>query len=67
MSKTSDTETRKRVGDMVKILGKEYPDARTALHFTNPLELLVATIPVAGTSMRFLHPSDRSLGASGTS
>lgn len=44
MSKTSDTETRKRVGDMVKILGKEYPDARTALHFTNPLELLVATV-----------------------
>jgi endonuclease-3 len=44
MTKISTAETQKRVRDMVKILGKEYPDARTALHFTTPLELLVATV-----------------------
>lgn len=33
-----------RVKDIMKILKKEYPDAKTALHFTNPLELLVATV-----------------------
>lgn len=34
----------KRVRQIVRILEKEYPDARTALHFKSPLELLVATI-----------------------
>ena len=34
----------KRVSDIIKILERQYPDARTALHFTNPLELLVATV-----------------------
>jgi endonuclease-3 len=34
----------KRVKQIIDILGREYPDARTALHFTNPLELLVATV-----------------------
>jgi len=34
----------KRVKKIIQVLGKEYPDARTALHFKNPLELLVATV-----------------------
>jgi endonuclease-3 len=34
----------KRVRQIIGILGREYPDATTALHFTNPLELLVATV-----------------------
>jgi endonuclease-3 len=34
----------KRVSHIIKILSREYPNARTALHFTNPLELLVATV-----------------------
>jgi endonuclease-3 len=34
----------KRVRQIVSILKKEYPDAKTALHHKNPLELLVATI-----------------------
>jgi len=29
---------------VIKLLEKEYPDAKTALHHSNPLELLVATI-----------------------
>lgn len=34
----------KRVSHIIEILSREYPNARTALHFTNPLELLVATV-----------------------
>ena len=37
-------EDRQRVKKIVQILSKEYPEARTALNFTNPLELLVATV-----------------------
>ena len=44
MAGISGAESRKRLGDIIKVLGKEYPDARTALHFSNPLELLVATV-----------------------
>jgi endonuclease-3 len=44
MTRTSSTETRRRVREIIKILGKEYPGARTPLRFTNPLELLVATV-----------------------
>ncbi len=35
---------QQRVKDIWPILKKTYPDAKVALHFTNPLELLVATI-----------------------
>ena len=34
----------KRVNQIIEILDSEYPNARTALHFNNPLELLVATV-----------------------
>ena len=34
----------KRVNQIIEILDNQYPDAKTALHFTNPLELLVATV-----------------------
>jgi len=40
MGKNKEKCTRSIIG----FLEKEYPDARTALHFTNPLELLVATV-----------------------
>lgn len=35
---------KKRIEKMLEILEKEYPNARIALNFTNPLELLIATI-----------------------
>lgn len=35
---------RARARKIVRVLKKAYPDARCALNFTNPLELLVATI-----------------------
>ena len=37
-------ENRQRVKKIVGVLSKEYPHAKTALHLTNPLELLVATV-----------------------
>jgi endonuclease-3 len=33
-----------RVAKVITLLKRDYPEARTALHFSNPLELLVATI-----------------------
>jgi len=41
MKKQSD---QKRVREIIKILSKEIPDSKIALTFSNPLELLVATI-----------------------
>jgi endonuclease-3 len=41
MKKHSD---QKRVKEIIKILSKEIPDSRIALKFSNPLELLIATI-----------------------
>jgi endonuclease-3 len=37
-------ENKQRAKKIIGVLGKEYPDAKTALHFSNPLELLVATV-----------------------
>jgi len=41
MEKSSN---QKRVKEIVKILSKEIPDSRIALKFSNPFELLIATI-----------------------
>jgi endonuclease-3 len=41
MKKQAD---QKRVKEIIKILSKEIPDSRIALRFSNPLELLIATI-----------------------
>lgn len=41
---TNGNENRKRVGELIALLKKRYPDARCALDCTNPLELLIATI-----------------------
>jgi endonuclease-3 len=37
-------DLKKRVKEIIKILSKEIPDSRIALRFSNPLELLMATI-----------------------
>lgn len=37
-------DLRKRVKEIIKILSREIPDSRIALKFSNPLELLIATI-----------------------
>jgi endonuclease-3 len=37
-------DNKRRVGEIIAILAREYPNARTALSFETPLELLVATV-----------------------
>jgi endonuclease-3 len=37
-------DLKKRVKEIIKILSKEIPDSRITLKFSNPLELLIATI-----------------------
>jgi endonuclease-3 len=39
-----DRPSRRTVGKILDVLAKTYPDAKCELHFTTPLELLVATI-----------------------
>lgn len=43
-SPTRDRAERRRVREIIRRLKRKYPVARTALNFTTPLELLVATI-----------------------
>jgi endonuclease-3 len=38
---------KKRIGGIIEILSREYPNSRTALEFQNPLQILVATILAA--------------------
>jgi len=35
---------KKRVKQIIRVLAEQYPEPRTALRFSNPLELLVATV-----------------------
>src|SRR5918996_3317597 len=43
-SLTRDSPVEERAPEIVRLLKEEYPDARVALKFSNPLECLVATI-----------------------
>jgi len=40
----------KKVGEIIKILEKEYPESKTSLIFQNPFQLLIATILSAQTT-----------------
>ena len=44
MPRESKQDKKKRTAGIIRILRKRYPNARTALDYSNPLELLVATI-----------------------
>jgi len=44
MSRESKADLERRALRIAKRLAKAYPDVRTALHFRNPFELLIATI-----------------------
>lgn len=50
--KTSQTETdqKTKANQVIKLLEKQYPNAKTALNWSNPLELLVATMLSAQTT-----------------
>jgi len=39
-----DSPIEQRAPEIVRILSDTYPDAKVALRFSNPLEMLVATI-----------------------
>jgi endonuclease-3 len=41
---TRKTPIAKRAPEIIRILSETYPDAKVALHFSTPLEMLVATI-----------------------
>jgi endonuclease-3 len=41
---TAESPLEQRAPEVIRRLKKAYPDAKVALHFTNPLEMLVATI-----------------------
>jgi endonuclease-3 len=41
---TPDTPIEERAPEIIRILSETYPDAKVALHFSTPLEMLVATI-----------------------
>jgi endonuclease-3 len=43
-------EPKQKVEKIIELLEKQYPDAKTALNFTNPLEILVATMLSAQTT-----------------
>jgi endonuclease-3 len=43
-------DPEQRTEKIIKLLEKEYPNAKTALNFTNPLEILLATILSAQTT-----------------
>jgi endonuclease-3 len=44
MEKVDKARAKERVGKIFPILKRTYPDAKVALSFVNPLELLIATI-----------------------
>lgn len=50
MARETQNQRHQRAGKILAILRKTYPDARCALNFSNPLELLVATILSAQTT-----------------
>ena len=44
MEESKEIDDRLRVLKIIELLEKDYPKAKTALHYTSPLEILVATI-----------------------
>ncbi len=44
MKKESAHQLKSRATKIIRILRKSYPTAKTALHFSNPLQLLISTI-----------------------
>jgi endonuclease III len=44
MKETNNNKTADKTGEIIARLKKEFPQARTALEFSNPLQLLISTI-----------------------
>ncbi|MBW1999184.1 MAG: endonuclease III [Deltaproteobacteria bacterium] len=57
----TEKEIKRRVREIIKTLDEEYPGARTALEFSNPLELLIATLLSAQCTDERVNKVTRSL------
>ncbi|MBW2066826.1 MAG: endonuclease III [Deltaproteobacteria bacterium] len=57
----NEKEKREKTREIIRILSKEYPGARTALEFSNPLELLIATLLSAQCTDERVNQVTRSL------
>lgn len=54
-------ETEGRVQEIIRLLEKQYPDAKVALNYSNPLELLIATILSAQCTDKRVNEVTKSL------
>jgi endonuclease-3 len=54
-------DKKERVEKIIELLEKEYPDAKTALHYSNPLEILMATILSAQATDKQVNVVTKSL------
>lgn len=54
-------ETKGRVQEIIRLLEKEYPEAKVALNYSNPLELLIATILSAQCTDKRVNEVTKSL------
>lgn len=54
-------DLKKRAMEIIELLEKVYPDAKTALNYSNPLELLVATILSAQCTDKRVNAVTKSL------
>jgi endonuclease III len=54
-------DKKERVKKIIELLEKEYPDAKTALHYSSPLEILVATILSAQATDKQVNVVTKSL------
>lgn len=61
MTNETLADKKKRVEKIIELLEKEYPDAKTALHYSNPLEILVATILSAQATDKQVNVVTKSL------
>jgi len=54
-------EPKERVAKVIEMLEKQYPDAKTALNYSNPLEMLIATMLSAQTTDAQVNSVTRNL------
>src|SRR2546423_6190816 len=56
MKNRSNEEKKRHASKILKLLKREYPDARCTLNYSNPLELLIATILSAQCTDERVNP-----------
>jgi endonuclease-3 len=61
MEPEPELNKKERVLKIIDLLEKEYPDAKTALHYSSPLEILIATILSAQCTDKRVNIVTRSL------